>query len=71
MPDLRIQTAKDNGDLPTDHGQDYRFITVEEVRAELNIKSIKDSKILKLYYEQFKKEFNRPSVFENSRSQDS
>jgi len=71
MPDLRIQTAKDNGDLPTDHGQDYRFITVEEVRAELNIKSIKDSKILKLYYEQFKKEFNRPSVFEKGRSQDS
>ena len=69
MPDLRIQTAKDNGDLPKDHGQDYRLITVEEVQAELYIKSIKDSKILKLYYEQFKKEFNRPSVFEKNNGQ--
>ena len=24
MPDLRIQTAKDNGDLPKDHGQDKK-----------------------------------------------
>ena len=69
MPDLRIQTAKDNGDWSKDHKQDYRFITAEEVQAELHIKSIKDSKILKLYYEQFKKEFNRPSVFEKNNGQ--
>ena len=69
MPDLRIQTAKDNGDWSKVHGQDYRLITVEEVQAELYIKSINDSKILKLYYEQFKKEFNRPSVFEKNNGQ--
>ena len=26
--------------------------------------------LIKLYYEEFKKEFNRPSVFEKGRSQD-
>jgi len=61
MPDLRIQTAKDNGDLPTDHGQDYKEITLEQAI---------NPTVIKLYYEQFKKEFNRPSVFEKGRSQD-
>jgi len=61
MPDLRIKTAKDNGDLPKDHGQDYKELTLEQAI---------NSTVIKLYYEQFKKEFNRPSVFENSRSQD-
>ena len=59
MPDLRIQTAKDNGDLPKD--QDYKEITLEQAI---------NPTVIKLYYEQFKKEFNRPSVFEKSRSQD-
>jgi len=59
MPDLRIQTAKDNGDWSTD--QDYKEITLEQAI---------NPTVIKLYYEQFKKEFNRPSVFENSRSQD-
>jgi len=62
MPDLRIQTAKDNGDLPKDHGQDYKELTLEDAI---------NPTVIKAYYEQFKKEFNRPSVFENSRSQDS
>jgi len=61
MPDLRIQTAKDNGDLPKDHGQDYKELTLEDAI---------NPTVIKAYYEQFKKEFNRPSVFEKSRSQD-
>ena len=56
MPDLRIQTAKDNGDLPKD--QDYKEITLEQAT---------NPTLIKLYYEQFKKEFNRPSVFEKDR----
>jgi len=60
MPDLRIQTAKDNGDWPTDH--DYKKIT--ESRAK------QDPNLLKCFNKEFKKEFNRPSVYENSRSQD-
>ena len=59
MPDLRIQTAKDNGDLPKD--QDYKEITLEQAT---------NPTLLNLYYEQFKKEFNRPSVFEKNNGQD-
>ena len=59
MPDLRIQTAKDNGDLPKD--QDYKEITLEQAI---------NPTVIKAYYEQFKKEFNRPSVFEKNRGQD-
>ena len=58
MPDLRIQTAKDNGDLPKDHGQDYKELTLEDAI---------NPTVIKAYYEQFKKEFNRPSVFEKNR----
>ena len=58
MPDLRIQTAKDNGDLPKDHGQDYKELTLEDAI---------NPAVIKAYYEQFKKEFNRPSVFEKDR----
>ena len=58
MPDLRIQTAKDNGDLPKD--QDYKEITLEQAI---------NPTLIKLYYEQFKKEFNRPSVFEKNNGQ--
>ena len=59
MPDLRIQTAKDNGDLPKD--QDYKEITLEQAT---------NPTLIKLYYEQFKKEFNRPRVFEKNNGQD-
>ena len=58
MPDLRIQTAKDNGDLPKD--QDYKEITLEQAT---------NPTLIKLYYEQFKKEFNRPRVFEKNNGQ--
>ena len=58
MPDLRIQTAKDNGDLPKD--QDYKEIILEQAT---------NPTLIKLYYEQFKKEFNRPRVFEKNNGQ--
>mgnify|MGYP003627248664 FL=1 len=61
MPDLRIQTAKDNGDLPKDHGLDNKELTLEQAI---------NPTVIKAYYEQFKKEFNRPSVFEKNRGQD-
>jgi len=58
MPQL---CRTENGDWPTDHGQDYKELTLEDAI---------NPTVIKAYYEQFKKEFNRPSVFENSRSQD-
>ena len=30
MPDLRIQTAKDNGDLPKDNGLDNKLKLIDE-----------------------------------------
>ena len=60
MPDLRIQTAKDNGDWSKDNEQDYKEITLEQAI---------NPTVIKAYYEQFKKEFNRPSVFEKNNGQ--
>ena len=54
MPDLRIQTAKDNGDLSKDHGHSFKDITLEQAT---------NPTVIKYYYEQFKKEFGRPSIF--------
>ena len=54
MPDLRIQTAIDNGDLPKDNGRSFKDITLEQAT---------NPTVIKAYYEQFKKEFGRPSVF--------
>jgi hypothetical protein len=54
MPDLRIQTAIDNGDLSKDHGHSFKDITLEQAT---------NPTVIKYYYEQFKKEFGRPSVF--------
>ena len=54
MPDLRIKTAINNGDLPKDHGRNYRELTLEEASNPAVIKS---------YYKQFKKDFGRPSIF--------
>ena len=58
MPDLRIQPAIDNGDWSKDNGQDYKELTLEDAI---------NPTVIKAYYEQFKKEFNRPSVFEKDR----
>ena len=59
MPELVIKTAINNNDLPKD--QDYKEITLEQATNPI---------LIKLYYEQFKKEFNRPSVFEKNNGQD-
>jgi hypothetical protein len=58
MPELVIKTAINNNDLPKD--QDYKEITLEQAT---------NPTLIKLYYEQFKKKFNRPSVFEKNNGQ--
>ena len=55
MPELRIQTAKDNGDLPKDDGRSFKALTLFD--------ALKDTTVIKKYNEQFEKEFGRPSVF--------
>ena len=54
MPDLRVQTAKNNGDLPKDHGHSFKDITLEQAT---------NPAVIKAYYKQFKKDFGRPSIF--------
>ena len=55
MPDLRIKTAQDNGDLPKDHGRSFKALTLFD--------ALKNTAVIKNYNEQFEKEFGRPSVF--------
>ena len=58
MPDLRIQTAKDNGDLPKDSGRSFKALTLFD--------ALKNTAVIKNYNQQFQKEFGRPSVFASS-----
>ena len=60
MTYLDKEAAIKCGDLPKDHKQDYKEITLEQAT---------NPTFIKLYYEQFKKEFNRPSVFEKNNGQ--
>ena len=55
MPELRIQTAVDNGDLPKDHGRSFKALTLFD--------ALKNTAVIKKYNEQFEKKFGRPSVF--------
>ena len=55
MPDLRIQTAKKNGDLPKDYGRSFKALSLFD--------ALKDTTVIKNYNEQFEKEFGLPSVF--------
>ncbi len=55
MPDLRIQTAIDNGDLPKDHGRSFKALTL--------FNALKNTAVIKKYNEQYQKEFGCPSVF--------
>ena len=55
MPELRIKTAKDNGDLPKDNGRSFKALTLFD--------ALKDTTVIKKYNEQFEKEFGRPSIF--------
>ena len=61
MPDLRIQTAKDNGDWSKDHKQDYKEITLEQAI---------NPTLIKLYYEEFKKEYNNLQKEKKNNGQD-
>ena len=55
MPDLRIQTAIDNGDLPKNHGRSFKALSLFD--------ALKDTTVVKNYNQQFEKEFGRPSIF--------
>ena len=55
MPELRIQTALDNGDLPKDNGRSFKALTLFD--------ALKNTAVIKKYNEQYEKEFGRPSVF--------
>ena len=55
MPDLRIQTAIDNGDLPKDNGRSFKALTLFD--------ALKNTAVIKKYNEQYEREFGRPSIF--------
>ena len=55
MPDLRIKTANENGDLPKDSGRSFKALTLFD--------ALKNTAVIKNYNKQFEKEFGRPSVF--------
>ena len=55
MPDLRIKTAKENGDLPKDNGRSFKALTLFD--------ALKNTAVIKKYNEQYEKEFGCPSVF--------
>ena len=55
MPDLRIKTAQDNGDLPKDNGRSFKALTLFD--------ALKDTTVIKKYNQQFEKEVGLTSVF--------
>jgi len=55
MPELRIQTAIDNGDLPKNSGRSFKALTLFD--------ALKNTTVIKNYNKQFEKEFGRPSIF--------
>ena len=55
MPELRIKTAQDNGDLPKDSGRSFKALTLFD--------ALKNTAVIKTYNKQFEKEFGRPSIF--------
>ena len=55
MSDLRIKTAKENGDLPKDNGRSFKALTLFD--------ALKNTAVIKNYNKQFEKEFGRPSIF--------
>ena len=58
MPELRIKTAQDNGDLPKNSGRSFKALTLFD--------ALKNTAVIKNYNQQFEKEFGRPSVFASS-----
>ena len=55
MSDLRIKPAKNNGDLPKDHGRSFKALTLFD--------ALKNTAVIKKYNQQYEKEFGCPSVF--------
>jgi len=55
MPDLRIKTAQENGDLPKDSGRSFKALTLFD--------ALKDTTVIENFNKQFEKEFGRPSIF--------
>ena len=55
MPELRIQTAVDTGDLPKAHGRRFKALTLFD--------ALKNTTVIKKYNQQYQKEFGCPSVF--------
>ena len=55
MSDLRIKPAKNNGDLPKDHGRSFKALSLFD--------ALKDTTVIKKYNEQYEKEFGCPSIF--------
>ena len=55
MPELRIKTPQDNGDLPKDSGRSFKALSLFD--------ALKDTAGIKKYNEQFQTEFGRPSIF--------
>ena len=58
MSDLRIKTARENGDLPKE--KDYRELTLEEAI---------NPNVIKAYYEQYKKDYHKASIFEKGKNE--
>ena len=56
MSELVINTARKNGDLPKE--KDYRELTLEEAI---------NPAVIKAYYEQYKKDYQKPSIFEKGK----
>ena len=54
MPELVINTARENGDLPKK--KDYKFITLFD--------ALKNTDVIKNYNKQYQKEFGVPSIFD-------
>ena len=56
MSELVINTARENGDLPKE--KNYRELTLEEAI---------NPAVIKAYYEQYKKDYQKPSIFEKGK----
>ena len=64
MPDLRIQTAIDNGDLPKEQKKLYLFPVGHDIYKFTLGDALKNTAVIKKYNEQYQKEFGVPSIFE-------
>jgi hypothetical protein len=54
MPDLRIKTARENGDLPKE--KEFKTFTLFD--------ALKNTSVIKNYNKQYQKKFGVPSIFD-------